>query len=209
MTVPHVFGLPHLSEDAVAAFADGVLSSSAAARAQRHCTECRECAQAVRVQRETALMLRTSSSPSLPAGLMDRLAGLPMSAPLPPPRGGLPTALGSDGVPVFVTHRSAPPTGEAAGEAHRGQFHAYRRALLPVGILASAAVVVAAGALGTTGSHLQQPVEQQPASINLTNSVVSSHPSADPSGAPNTATGTGRPAPAHRSALDTPVHPAP
>src|SRR6201989_3010552 len=102
MTVPRVFKLPHLSEDAVAAFADGVLAQAAAGRAQRHCLECPECADAVRGQREAAMMLRAACAPSLPAGLLDRWAGLPMSAPLPPPRGGLPTTLNSDGVPVFV-----------------------------------------------------------------------------------------------------------
>ena len=45
MTGPSVFGLPHLSEDAVAAFADGVLSSAATVRARRHCAECTECAR--------------------------------------------------------------------------------------------------------------------------------------------------------------------
>lgn len=98
------FGLPHLSEDAVAAFADGVLSASAAGRARRHCAECAECAAAVRIQQETAMLLRTAPAPALPSGLLDRLAGLPMSTPLPAPRGGLPTVLGADGTPVFVAH---------------------------------------------------------------------------------------------------------
>jgi hypothetical protein len=104
MTSP-VFGLPHLSEDAVAAFADGVLSAAAASRARRHCAECVECADAVRGQRETAMMLRTAQAPALPSGLLDRLAGLPMSTPLPPPsRGGLPTVLGADGTAMFIAH---------------------------------------------------------------------------------------------------------
>src|SRR4051794_30136390 len=104
MTVAGVFGLPHLSADAVAAFADGVLSGSAAARARRHCAECVECAEAVRAQREAALLLRAASTPSAPADLLSRLAGVPMSASLPPPRSGLPTVLGADGVPMFVAH---------------------------------------------------------------------------------------------------------
>ncbi len=80
MSGPRVFGLPHLSEDAVAAFADGVLSAAAASRAQRHCAECAECADAVRGQREAAMLLRAAQAPALPSGLLDRLAGLPMSA---------------------------------------------------------------------------------------------------------------------------------
>jgi len=44
----------------------------------------------------------------LPAGLLDRLAGLPMSAQLPPPLSGLPTTLDPNGVPVFVAYRPEP-----------------------------------------------------------------------------------------------------
>src|SRR3979411_2698277 len=99
MTVPRVFGLPHLSEDAVAAFADGVLSPTAAIRAERHCAECAECAAAVRGQRQATMVLRAAAAPAWPSGLMDRLAGVPMSTPLPPPRGGLPMVVGEDGVP--------------------------------------------------------------------------------------------------------------
>jgi hypothetical protein len=117
MSVPSVFGLPHLSEDAVAAFADGVLSPSAAARAQRHCLECQECAAAVRGQREAAMMLRSAAAPSLPSGLLARLAGVPMSTSLPGTSGGLPTALDEDGVPVFVSYRPANARNNRAGTA--------------------------------------------------------------------------------------------
>jgi hypothetical protein len=176
MSGPRVFGLPHLSEDAVAAFADGVLSAAAASRAQRHCAECAECADAVRGQRETAMMLRAARAPSLPSGLLDRLTGVPMSAQLPPPCGGLPTVLGADGIAMFVAHdmRRASeasradeaglaggpgaadfteqsgrqhPDGRAPG--HAGQpRQAHRRAVLPVTVLASAAAVIAAGTFG-------------------------------------------------------------
>jgi hypothetical protein len=179
MTVPSVFGLPHLSEDAVAAFADGVLSDAAAVRARKHCSECSECAQAVRVQRETAMLLRTASAPAAPAGLLDRLAGLPMSTSLPPPRSGLPTMLGADGVPVFVAHNPRRSTGQTELHAHAaatGQQHPHRRVLLPVGILASAAAVVAAGAIGSNVQSLQSPVEHQPASVQLSNDLTSGDP---------------------------------
>ncbi|MEO7262691.1 MAG: hypothetical protein ABI047_15760 [Jatrophihabitantaceae bacterium] len=163
MTSP-VFGLPHLSEDAVAAFADGVLSAAAASRAQRHCAECVECADAVRGQRETAMMLRAAQAPALPSGLLARLAGLPMSTPLPPAsRGGLPTALGADGTAMFIAHdgrkardlhardlhtREAPSGEQPAAPAPPPARSAYRRGALPVTVLASAAAVVAAGTFG-------------------------------------------------------------
>jgi hypothetical protein len=167
MSSPRVFGLPHLSEDAVAAFADGVLSATAAGRARRHCAECAECADAVRIQREAAMMLRTAQAPALPSGLLDRLAGLPMSTPLPPPCGGLPTVLGADGTPVFVAHDvhkartadrhpDAGPSAEAARPAHR-------RGALPVTVLASAAAVVAAGTFGGHVSTLATSDRPTPA----------------------------------------------
>ncbi|HEX8095567.1 hypothetical protein [Jatrophihabitans sp.] len=178
MSGPRVFGLPHLSEDAVAAFADGVLSAAAASRAQRHCAECAECADAVRGQRETAMMLRAAQAPALPSGLLARLTGVPMSAPLPPPRGGLPTVLGADGIAMFVAHdaRKASEAGSAgkngeAGEARpadrsdgRAQTQArpaHRRAALPVTVLASAAAVVAAGTFGGHVSTLAAAVDRQ------------------------------------------------
>jgi anti-sigma factor RsiW len=164
MTVPRVFGQTHLSEDAVAAFADGVLAAAAAMRAERHCAECSECAEAVRGQREMAMMLRATTAPALPSGLMDRLAGVPMSTPLPPPMSGLPTVLGADGVPMFATHKPASQDEPGSANAHS----MLRRGALPMGLLASAAAVVAAGAFGSQlQSVASTGVQQQaPASIS-------------------------------------------
>ena len=171
MSGPRVFGLPHLSEDAVAAFADGVLSAAAASRAQRHCAECAECADAVRGQRETAMLLRAAPAPALPSGLLDRLNGLPMSAPLPPPRSGLPTVLGSDGTPMFVAHDvhrasqaqagEAGPDAQPDGRVQNQARPAHRRGALPVTVLASAAAVVAAGTFGGHVSTLAAAVDRQ------------------------------------------------
>ena len=183
MSSPRVFGLPHLSEDAVAAFADGVLTAAAASRAQRHCAECAEFADSVRVQLVAAMMLRAAQAPSLPSGLLDRLNGLPMSAPLPPPsRGGLPTVLGADGTAMFVAHdvHKARGTGHARhpqGPAqppeqtpNQTRFQtqppaqsrpAHRRAALPMTVLASAAAVVAAGTLGGQVSTLAASADRQ------------------------------------------------
>ena len=168
-----VFALPHLSADAVAAFADGVLSGNAATRARKHCAECSECAAAVRAQREAAFILRTAPTPSLPSGLLDRLAGLPMSTSLPPPAGGLPIVIGPDGAPVIAAgplatdepeqprtcqSASLAPAVVTAGRAHPRR----RKTLLPIGLAASAAAVVAAGALGgqlsSSSAATNQPV---------------------------------------------------
>lgn len=182
MTGTGVFGLPHLSEDAVAAFADGVLSASAADRARRHCAECAECSEAVRAQREAALLLRTASNPSVPADLLSRLATVPMSAPLPPPCGGLPTVLGADGRPMLVAHDPRNAARLAAAGPNQPPFsqpgpnpaHGHRRVLLPVGILASAAAVVAAGAIGSQLTSVPRPAERQPASVLQVSSTLSS-----------------------------------
>ena len=167
MSVPSVFGLPHLSEDSVAAFADGVLSDAAAGRARRHCAECLECADAVRVQRETAMVLRTASAPAMPAGLLDRLAGLPMSTPLPPPTGGLPTVMGADGVPMIVAFNPVrepeTPSDPEPGTAHSRAHH---RRNLPMTVLASAAAVVAAGALGGGVQSLAAQTEPVTPAVN-------------------------------------------
>jgi hypothetical protein len=169
-----VFGIAHLSEDAVAAFADGALSPSARSRATRHCAECAECAEAVQVQRDAADMLRSAAQPSVPSGLLDRLSGVPMSAPLPPPSGGLPMSMGSDGQPVLVSYRTNPPwkhptqhslpnslpnsaasqAGHAAGTVRRPM----RRVVLPLGVAASVAAVIAAGAFAGQTQRGNGPV---------------------------------------------------
>lgn len=87
----------HLSDEAVAACADGVLTGHARDRAARHLAECDECAQAVRVQREAAWALRAAPAPSLPTGLLDRLRTVPQTTPLQL----LPTAIGPDGNTVL------------------------------------------------------------------------------------------------------------
>lgn len=202
MSHPRVFGLPHLSEDAVAAFADGVLSAAAASRAQRHCAECPECADAVRGQRETAMMLRAAQAPSLPSGLLDRLTGVPMSAPLPPPRGGLPTVLNADGTAMFVAHdvRKAREAGSA--ERSGGQPRAaaqtqaqtparhHRRAVLPVTVLASAAAVVAAGTFGGHVSTLAADRQAPSGAANVAGLLAGVHSPAARATSPLAGTGS-------------------
>ncbi|MCW2522733.1 MAG: hypothetical protein JWO63_1068 [Frankiales bacterium] len=143
------------------------------------------------------MMLRSATAPSLPSGLLARLAGLPMSTPLPPPSsGGLPTALDDDGVPVFVAYRPENKRAAASRQRHAAAHGAssdasrdadrpadggtdkgtsdddahhrtalppapsprvglgFRRGVLPVSLIASAAAVVAAGTIGGQVSSL-------------------------------------------------------
>jgi anti-sigma factor RsiW len=72
----------HLAEEAVVAYVDGLLSPSAAARAERHLVGCAECCADVAAQREMRSFLRGSGGPALPTGLMSRLLDVPMTADL-------------------------------------------------------------------------------------------------------------------------------
>jgi hypothetical protein len=111
----------HLSDEAVAAFADGVLGGSARERARKHVDECAECRTAVRVQREAALALRAAPTPSLPTDLVSRLRSLPQTTPV----STLPTAIAPDGSTVLATKLMSPMSGfvpvhdPAPKDAHR------------------------------------------------------------------------------------------
>ena len=89
----------HLSDQAVAAFADGVLSGSARERARRHTADCPECAYAVAVQREAVWALRAAPAPALPTGLLDRLREVPVTTPI----SMLPTTLAADGSTLLAS----------------------------------------------------------------------------------------------------------
>lgn len=89
----------HLSDEAVAAFADGVLNGFARDRAARHVATCAECAYAVAVQREAIWALRAAPPPPLPSGLVDRLRAVPMTTPIE----SVPAAVDRDGRPGFAT----------------------------------------------------------------------------------------------------------
>ena len=92
----------HLSDEAVAAFADGVLSGHARERASRHVLACPECAHAVAVQREAVWALRAAQAPPLPTSLVDRLRSVPSTTPL----GNAPAALAPDGSAMFAAFGS-------------------------------------------------------------------------------------------------------
>jgi Putative zinc-finger len=96
----------HLSDEAVAAYADGVLTGAARERARRHAESCADCAHAVRVQREAVLALRTAPAPALPTDLLARLRAVPTTTPINIP----PTVLGPDGTPMFPAYGTPPPT---------------------------------------------------------------------------------------------------
>jgi anti-sigma factor RsiW len=137
----------HLSEEAVAACADGVLSGGAQDRANRHIASCPECAQAVRAQREAVWALRAAPPPPLPAGLFDRLREVPQTTPIR----SLPTAIAPDGSAVLANYAPMAAFVPAPDEKRTG--HRNRNVAL------AAATVALAGAL-TAGSVAHSGAQQ-------------------------------------------------
>jgi anti-sigma factor RsiW len=157
----------HLSDEAVAAFADGVLSGHARERARRHAAGCPECARAVRVQREVVFALRSAPAPALPLGLLDRLRSVPTTTPLDV----VPSVLGRDGSAMFAAFGTiaaaatgGPPTSHPSvpsvpADGDRGPAVHERRGTRIRPIMMTAAAVAAAGVL-VVGSGAQASVSQ-------------------------------------------------
>ena len=142
----------HLSDEAVAAFADGVLGGLARDRAARHVAGCAECRAAVRVQREAALALRAASAPQAPAELFDRLRALPMTTELPT----LPTAIAADGSTVLATFAPMAAIVPAKQErSSRMRPYVTTAAILTLaGALAAGSVAESGGTPHTGGGHV-------------------------------------------------------
>ncbi|MEO9138405.1 MAG: hypothetical protein ABI345_05000 [Jatrophihabitans sp.] len=168
----------HLSDEAVAAFADGVLTGHARARAMRHTAECAECDAAVREQRLAVLALRSAPAPALPSGLVDRLRGLPGTTPLHAPS----TTVAPDGSLMLSTMAPTaalvPITRPAsARHGHRIRPLATTAALLAVaGVLTSGAVLAEPNAPapgnGTTLRDVAPSTTTVPISPELTFGTV-------------------------------------
>ena len=169
MTLPDL----HLSEDALAAYVDGILSPAADERAAKHLRSCAECRAAVDVEREAKALLGAAPDPRLPAGLMARLLDVPMTADL----GGTDRVLAIDGdrlgwstgstsadTRVVERRASAParprpqvrPVGTARPAGRSARARRTRRGLavslagLAFGMIASAASTGASGAAATS-----------------------------------------------------------
>lgn len=151
----------HLSEEAVAACADGVLSGGASDRASRHIANCPECAHAVKVQREAAWALRAAPAPALPTGLVERLRDVPQTTPIRT----VPAGLAADGTPTLpsISSPSSPfdfaPMAAFVPAAGGSTGHRNRT------VAAAAAAVALAGALaaGAVMTAEHQPDVTKPA----------------------------------------------
>jgi hypothetical protein len=154
----------HLSDEAVAAFADGALTGLARQRARQHTADCPECAYAVAVQREAAWALRTAPAPALPSGLLDRLREVPATTPIQTP----PTVLGSDGSTLLATFGNlAAPAAVVPVEQERS--HRLRPivgtavAVAAAGVLAVSSAAHATGSASPSSPRPANPVHVQPA----------------------------------------------
>lgn len=149
----------HLSDEAVAAFADGVLGAGPRARAERHLADCAECSYSVAEQRAAVWALRAAPAPALPGGLLDRLRALPSTTSLPPSTS---VVLAPDGSPMF-------PAYGMHGERHPSLFTrlmpmsvpARRRGQQVVLVTAAAALVVVGAAGSSAAASLNAPAQAQ------------------------------------------------
>jgi anti-sigma factor RsiW len=151
----------HLSDEAVAAYADGVLGGHARERARRHTADCPECAYSVAVQREAVWALRAAAAPSLPSGLFDRLLDVPATTPIRV----VPTSIAEDGSTMFSTFGSMASVGVAAAvpvqAAHRNRAGPIAGTAAAVAV-ASLLVVSSAG--HATGQQ-RQDFRDRPANV--------------------------------------------
>ncbi len=155
----------HLSDEAVAAYADGVLTGHARERARRHAESCAECAHAVRVQREAVLALRTAPAPALPTDLLARLRAVPTTTPINIP----PTVFGPDGTPMFPAYGTSVPTRGSVLGPQLSPMAAAAIVAAPRGgpsrirpLARTAVAVAAAGAVAVASSAPASGVSQGP-----------------------------------------------
>lgn len=138
----------HLSDQAVAACADGALSRAALERARRHLAGCPECAHAVAVQREAVWALRAAPAPELPTSLLDRLRDVPSTTPIT----RVPAAFDDRGNAMFPTFGAlgfAPATaGVGAAGGTDAPPPAARHRLRPLAMTAAAAALAGAVTAG-------------------------------------------------------------
>lgn len=150
----------HLSNEALAAFADGVLCGHARDRAARHAAGCLECANAVAVQREAVSALRTAPAPAVPSGLLDRLRSVPATTPI----NVVPATIGPDGSAMFAafgTMASAALVAPARGSSRQ---HRIPPVVLTVAAVAAAGLV-AFSSTGQDAAQMWKPIRSGPGSV--------------------------------------------
>jgi anti-sigma factor RsiW len=113
MSLSEHLSVQHLSDEAVTAYADGMLGNGPAARAGRHVAQCPGCAQAIAEQQAASQALRAAVEPALPAGLLERLRAVPSTTSLTPST----MSLAPDGSAVFPAYGTRVPSARPADTA--------------------------------------------------------------------------------------------
>ena len=150
----------HLSDEAIVAYADGVLRGHARDRACRHAAGCPECAHAVAVQREAVWALRAAPAPPLPTGLLDRLRSVPATTPIDV----VPTTIGPDGSAMFAAFGTMTSAALVAPPREPGRQHRVR----PIVLSAAALAAVGIFAVASTGQATAQkwePIRSGPGTV--------------------------------------------
>jgi anti-sigma factor RsiW len=158
----------HLSDEAVAAFADDVLTGLARERARRHTASCPECNHAVAVQREAVWALRAAPAPSLPTGLLDRLREVPVTTPIRQ----VPTHVDEHGMTMFAT-LAAPA---AAFVPQQSSSRRNRGVALAVASAAVLGVLATSAAADSASSPSPRPAGGTHPPVSLVRADLPMHP---------------------------------
>lgn len=150
----------HLSDEAIAAFADDVLPKAPRERARRHTAGCPDCAYAVAVQREAVWALRAAPAPPLPMGLLDRLREVPVTTPIQ----HVPSTVDEHGNAMFaVAGAAAFVAPQQTRSRHWAKPVAFTAASLAAAGVVTGVVLTAGG--GQPVAHHQSHIA--PASVQL------------------------------------------
>ncbi|WP_026422348.1 anti-sigma factor family protein [Actinokineospora inagensis] len=187
MTLERALGLPaqHLLPDAVVAFVDGELSSSAHDRVTAHLAACHCCAAEITAQRQASAAVRAATTPSMSAGLLAGLLAIPQETELPAAPDGL--AVTADGQLVAVQRPdrfgAGTPLGAGPklGEGRVVLGKRNRRAAQGAGVVVSGLVLGALALVNTTAptttadDHPTTPPrgEVHPVDLHLTPATLS------------------------------------
>jgi anti-sigma factor RsiW len=125
----------HLNLDAIVAFADGEMGTTAFQRAAAHVSRCPQCDYEVNQQIAARTWLRSAGTPAMPTGLLDSLRSIPVAVPAARP---------VDGVTIDPVTGRVIRSDDARPVHHRGWRFRFLGAGALVAGLAVGALVVAA-----------------------------------------------------------------
>jgi anti-sigma factor RsiW len=157
----------HLLPDAVVAFVDGELSTTAHGRVTAHLARCPYCAAETFSQQQARTAVRAAETPSCPTGLLDNLRAIPQEVDLPSMPDNL--AVSEDGQLVTVLRPdragaafgsgpvlgSTPPLGSGSSVRFGG-----RRARQGAGVVVSGLML---GALAMVTPNVDPAAQDRPA----------------------------------------------